>query len=374
MEYLKFRDYTETIDSKLLTKLVQKHNVEYVTKPLERRHLWLTLTREYNMEKNTNMNHARLAKRWHNMKQRARKQITDIKRRAIGNRRKAKFRKTTSAEGESDAGKEDDPTVNTKMKQDLLLRQLLICLCRKYKVEDIKGGTSAKNRVWTDLSREFHRVSGGILNASSKQLQGKWTNVKFSFKNKGKPNPYEPQEFEDENDFNVEIIGNKLKPFRKIMDDENLEKEIEAHLQEDYLFASAMHGHKMSLVKSERSDSPPIESHQVPMTRQDYEVEGVGQDLSEPPPRINKTFVESLMDTGANMEPQGNHNRQLRIIEKQIYMETLKYEQERFRLMRDSQELEKKKLVKDIELADIQLQKAKMELERMRNDQYKMIN
>ena len=111
------------------------------------------------------------------------------------------------------------------------------------------------------------------------------------------------------------IIGNKLKPFRKILDDENLEKEIEAHLQEDYLFASAMHGHKMSLVKSERTDSPPPESESVPMSRQDYELEGMAAGgrgdlaMEQPSPRINKAFVESLMDPGGVLLLSWDANR-----------------------------------------------------------------
>ena len=83
MNSLTFRETMELIDSRLLTRLVQKHNVEYVTKPLERRKLWLELTREYNTAKESNVNHARLAKRWHNMKQRARRKITVLKKKAI---------------------------------------------------------------------------------------------------------------------------------------------------------------------------------------------------------------------------------------------------------------------------------------------------
>ena len=78
----------ELIDSRLLTRLVQKHNVEYVTKPLERRKLWLELTREYNTAKESSVNHARLAKRWHNMKQRARRKITVLKKKAIHENRR----------------------------------------------------------------------------------------------------------------------------------------------------------------------------------------------------------------------------------------------------------------------------------------------
>ena len=41
------------------------------------------------------------------------------------------------------------------------------------------------------------------------------------------------------------------------MDDAAVERELEAELQKDYLFASALHGHKMSLVKQDRGPSPP---------------------------------------------------------------------------------------------------------------------
>ena len=276
MNSLTFRETMELIDSRLLTRLVQKHNVEYVTKPLERRKLWLELTREYNTAKESNVNHARLAKRWHNMKQRARRKITVLKKKAIHeNRRrginidklvknemaselmevaleganddtnvvlvgapieeeknelptfivqqedKDKKKKTkkvssplisffkrskvnrviyhidtyriklywigwSSRENEED-DKSDDET--SKSKKDALLRDLLICLVRKYRADEPKGGPSAKNRIWADLSREYHRLSGGLLNANQKQLLTKWNNLKFHARQRGKPNP-----------------------------------------------------------------------------------------------------------------------------------------------------------------------------------------
>ena len=55
----------------------------------------------------------------------------------------------------------------------------------------------------------------------------------------------------------AEDIARKLKPFRQLVDDAAVERELEAELQKDYLFASALHGHKMSLVKQDRGPSPP---------------------------------------------------------------------------------------------------------------------
>ena len=62
---------------------------------------------------------------------------------------------------------------------------------------------------------------------------------------------------DDADELNAEDIAKKLKPFRQLLDDAAVERELEAELQKDYLFASALHGHKMSLVKQERGSSPP---------------------------------------------------------------------------------------------------------------------
>ena len=62
---------------------------------------------------------------------------------------------------------------------------------------------------------------------------------------------------DDAEELNAEDIAKKLKPFRQLLDDAAVERELEAELQKDYLFASALHGHKMSLVKQDRGPSPP---------------------------------------------------------------------------------------------------------------------
>jgi len=382
----------ELIDSRLLTRLVQKHNVEYVTKPLERRKLWLELTREYNTAKESNVNHARLAKRWHNMKQRARRKITVLKKKAIHeNRRrginidklvknemaselmevaleganddtnvvlvgapieeeknelptfivqqedkdKKKKTKKAGAPGENEEDdKSDDET--SKSKKDALLRDLLICLVRKYRADEPKGGPSAKNRIWADLSREYHRLSGGLLNANQKQLLTKWNNLKFHARQRGKPNPVDVAD-----ELDAEDIAKKLKPFRQLVDDAAVERELEAELQKDYLFASALHGHKMSLVKQDRGPSPP------------------------PAPIQHRKIRRSDLNIGeVDQEDLSSHSKSLKSLERQIFMETLRYEQERLQLLRDNADLERQKLLKDLELADIQLETARTDLSR----------
>ena len=51
-------------------------------------------------------------------------------------------------------------------------------------------------------------------------------------------------------------------------------------------------------------------------------------------------------------------------VEKQIYMETLRFEQERLKHLKDHAELERQKLIKDVEASEIQLQLMRAELER----------
>lgn len=399
VDYMKFRDTQEIIDSRLLTSLVQKHNVEYVTKPLERRQLWLALTKEYNTERGTTVNHARLSKRWHNMKQRARAQIASIKRTAI-KQHQSRAGRVGQVEafiaGDDDIGDEEEATIEltkgdrdddaggdaemgdikgTKAKQDELLRDLLICLVRKYRVEEAKRSPAAKLRMWNDLSREYHRLSGGILNANAKQLQNKWNNVKFSFKSKGKPNPYTEEGW----DKDADVISEQLQPYKELLEDESVEREIEAHLQQDYLFASAMHGHKMSIVRpgtltsdgtsvldQKRGSEPPDLERRRPKKRADYDV-----DLEHvPPPASSSASVTADFDyepVTFSQGPSGSsdpHGKQLRNIERQIYIETLRFEQERLRLFKENSELERQKLLKDVEASEIQLQLARAELDR----------
>jgi len=421
---MKFRDAQEIIDSRLLTSLVQKHNVEYVTKPLERRQLWLALTKEYNGQRGTTVNHARLSKRWHNMKQRARAQIASIKRSAIKQHqqrsgRLGQVKAYIAGEGEEGGGEATIELIkgerdademegvgaqdellndirNNKAKQDELLRDLLICLVRKYRVEEAKRSPAAKLRMWNDLSREYHRLSGGILNANAKQLQNKWHNIKFNAKGKGRPNPYTDPNWDKDQD----VISEQLQPYKELLEDENVEREIEAHLQQDYLFASAMHGHKMSIVRpgtlttdgsgvlDQKRDRnlPPSNESSRKKKRAEYDI-----DLEHPPPTgLSRGVGGVTFSAGGDVHISGSdyldlpdpitmggdsqgssvgggndqHSRQLRTIERQIYVETLRFEQEKLRLFRENAELERQKLLKDVEASEIQLQLARAELDR----------
>ena len=74
----------------------------------------------------------------------------------------------------------------------------------------------------------FPILTGGILNANAKQLQNKWHNVKFNAKGKGRPNPYTDPNWDKDQD----VISEQLQPYKELLEDENVEREIEAHLQQ----------------------------------------------------------------------------------------------------------------------------------------------
>ena len=73
-------------------------------------------------------------------------------------------------------------------------------------------------------------ATGGILNANAKQLQNKWNNVKFNAKSKGKPNPYTDETWDKDPD----VLSEELQPYKELLEDESVEREIEAHLQQVY--------------------------------------------------------------------------------------------------------------------------------------------
>ena len=72
------------------------------------------------------------------------------------------------------------------------------------------------------------------MNANAKQLQNKWHNIKFNAKGKGRPNPYTDPDWDKDQD----VISEQLQPYKELLEDENVEREIEAHLQQvsTYIF------------------------------------------------------------------------------------------------------------------------------------------
>ena len=138
----------------------------------------------------------------------------------------------------------------------------------------------------------------------------------------------------------AEDIAKKLKPFRQLVDDAAVERELEAELQKDYLFASALHGHKMSLVKQDRGPSPPpapIQHRKI--RRSDLNI-GKNNIYFLIHQLIISCMVLILIREPYNFfsgevdqEDLSSHSKSLKSLERQIFMETLRYEQERLQLV-----------------------------------------
>ena len=130
------------------------------------------------------------------------------------------------------------------------------------------------------------------------------------------------------------------------MDDAAVERELEAELQKDYLFASALHGHKMSLVKQERGSSPPpapIQHRKI--RRSDL---NIGKMIIKnlffyflfykwklANLKLLKPYFYQISGDGDQDGDLSSHSKSLKSLERQIFMETLRYEQERLQLVKN---------------------------------------
>jgi len=75
-----------------------------------------------------------------------------------------------------------------------------------------------------------------------------------------------------------------------------------------------------------------------------------------------------LFDQKINLQREATIDREctkptIKKIERQILTETLKHEQEKINILRENSRIEREKLEKDVQLADLEIQKAKFELE-----------
>lgn len=359
--------------SGLLADLVRQYSVESTVSPVERRTLWKEIAKDYNRARGTDFEYNRIAKRWHNMKQAARQRFMLMKRKAARQNSTKKRPQSNWHEMEPFSDQDDELVVvpsltkdttdqppyirdqldtaviiqesnqeaafvKTKEGQDKLLRDLLICLAHKYNVESSRMKLPFKSQVWSELAREYHLVSGGILNASKKQLLTKWNNLKFNAKQKRDPPPISMADHLDLDDIvaKLKLAKVNLSVYNQANE---LRHEVEKEMDRDFAFQAVVKGRQLD--KHLDPLKPPSPSSVKKRRLKDKSV-------------TCKVAASPLPDTGSS----------LRSLERQIYTETLRYEQEKLRLLQETAKLEHEKLHKDIELTDVQLQKAKIELER----------
>lgn len=191
----------------------------------------------------------------------------------------------------------------TRQGYENLLRDLLTCLARKYRIEEPCGSSQVKHEIWRQLTNEYLTLTGGLVNVTQKEVMRKWTNMKFTSKAKGTPHPLLKAETLD-----ILEVERKLKLCQRFVIGDEAMKRVET--------------------------TKRIEA-------------------------IKEQVKAKVQEENADKESRPTLKR----LERQILTETLRYEQEKLVHLRELSKMEKDKLAKDCELADISIQKARYELE-----------
>lgn len=184
-----------------------------------------------------------------------------------------------------------------------MLRDLLTCLAKKYRIEEPCGSSQVKHEIWRQLTNEYLQLTGGLVNVSQREVMRKWTNMKFTCKAKGIPHPLLRAEQLD-----IKEVEKKLKLCQRFVIGDEAMKPVETTKRLEAIKEKVKV--KTMVEQAEREERPP-----------------------------------------------------LKLLERQILVETLRYEQERLQVLRENSKIEQEKLTKDVILADIEIEKARCELE-----------
>lgn len=200
------------------------------------------------------------------------------------------------------------------------LRDLLVFLVKKYQIEEVMD-SKVKALQWDKLSNEFYTFLGGQAIVSKAQIVRKWHNWKQYNKAKKKVHP-----FDVVGELNMNLVREKC---------ETLLRRVEA---DDYYIPVA-----------NQEDKPQL-----------------NEDFTFQPPlaRYNKLQKRDLVIRRTNASASALSTKKL---EFEVNVESLHLEQERWRLKCENQALIKEKLSKKLQLTDIRLDTAKLELELLKH-------
>lgn len=299
------------VDEKLLARLVDKYGLERQKNNMGRSALWGKVTKEYNQITGNTHSKARLSKKWQNI---------------------VYQKKTKSLKDETETEKQieeptppdlsEEPEIRTAGEGveniwsacQYALRDLFLFLIQRHNLDE-ESNPKIRNELWKKVAKDFHRLSGGIVYVRHEKFTKKWQNWKQYNKSKGKPHP-----FQTCGRLDWDVIKEKLAKLKE-------------RAVTDEPFAAA-------LARESGEDAGKIKFGASLKTRPGAMVPG------------------SLELSSSGVDPDSNP----KVIEKEIYLEMLNSEQERFRQIVENGRLEKEKLLKETDLVQTQLELAKAEL------------
>lgn len=311
------------IDDALLSKLVDKYGLEPENGTAAKSKLWAKVAREYNSISGNVHTKARLSKKWQNVKH-------------IRKMKKQKLWQETGGTGhdhdsfeigeESTSGGTDrnskinflDVGENMWNLMDHALRDLFLFLIHKYNIDDVPN-PRVKNELWKNVAKDFHDVVENIVYVKHEKFTKKWQNWKQYNKVKGKPHPLENPDLI----LDFDVIREKV---RKLKERSNLDPAVAA------------------LLARESDDN-----------------KGAAELIY-----AKQTSGGTLQDTDRSMaESTSMSSKQL---EREVYVEALRCEQERHRCIVENGRLESEKLKRESDWMDVQLQMAHADLAMKRQE------
>ena len=312
------------VDESLLARIIDKLGVDSQVNNATKTRLWAKVTKEYNSITGNSHTKARLSKKWQNIKaiRKQKRQKLLASTADLDPTGLIESDETTKVIETSDIGSApkvylyQDIGENMWNVMDYALRDLFLHLVRKYNVDETTN-PRIKNELWRTISKEFHEYVGDIVQIRHEKFTKKWQNWKQYNKSKNKPHPLVDESVTSD----IDMINEKL---RKLKERAALDVNFAAFL-------------------SRESDDIKNDGTITVSTSKIVHLDAVKDS-----PMINTSTVSS-----------GVSNKQL---EREVYLEALRCEQERYRTLVENGRLESDKLRREADFMDVQLQLAQAEL------------
>ena len=301
------------VDEGLLSKLVDKFGVDNASKGPNRNKLWAKVTKDYNAITGNMHTKARLDKKWQNIKHTRKMKQNDLM--------KSDDATTTGGGGIvpeslniSTSGSYQELGENVWNVMDYALRDLFLHLVKKYNIENTSNPRQ-KNEYWKNFSKEFHDILENVVIIKHEKFTKKWQNWKQYNKVKQKPHPFDDDKIVTDYD----VIREKIRKFKE---------------------RSRMDSNFAAFLSRESDEPKTIEGMEGWKATKIFEVND--------PTISNTSTVSSAMS-----------NKQL---EREVFLEALKCEQERYKTLVENSRLEQEKLKRENDYMDLQVQLAQADL------------
>ena len=296
------------VDEGLLSKLVDKFGVDNAEKGPNRNKLWAKVTKDYNAITGNMHTKARLDKKWQNIKHTRKMKQNEL---------------MTSGDAKiivpeplniSTSASYQELGENIWNVMDYALRDLFLHLVKKYNIENTSNPRQ-KNEYWKNFSKEFHDILENVVTIKHEKFTKKWQNWKQYNKVKQKPHPFE----DDKMITDYDVIREKIRKFKE---------------------RSRIDSNFAAFLARESDEAKSEEGTESWKTTKFFEVNNSSFK--------NTSTVSSAMS-----------NKQL---EREVFLEALKCEQERYKTLVENSRLEQEKLRRENDYMELQVQLAQADL------------